>query len=112
LPGTRCVVFTSIPEEEALYASILAGAAGYLPKTTPRQEFVEALRRVGRGESLVERRDVEAFRRRRAAALSEDVLLRELTGQERRILEMMTEGETNREIALRLGVAEKTVRNY
>jgi two-component system, NarL family, response regulator DevR len=111
-PATRCVVFTSFPEEEALYASILAGAAGYIPKTTPRREFIDAVRRVGQGESLVERRDVEAFHRRRADALGDDVLLRELTGQERRILEMMTEGETNREIALRLGVAEKTIRNY
>lgn len=111
-PDTRCVVFTSFPEQEALYASVLAGAAGYIPKSTPRQEFVDAIRRVGRGESLIDPRHVESFRRRRVAALGEDVLLRELTGQERRIVDMMTEGETNREIALRLGVAEKTVRNY
>lgn len=112
VPDTRCVVFTSFPEDEAIYAAILAGAAGFLPKVTPGAKVVEALERVARGESLLQPHDVEAFRRRRADMLGEDVLLRKLTGQERRILDMMTEGSTNREIAVRLNVTEKTIRNY
>lgn len=112
LPSTNCVVFTSFPEDEALYSAILAGAVGFLPKSTRHAQVLEALRRVARGESLLRPRDVEAFRRRRADMLGDDLLLRKLTAQERRILEMMTEGATNREIAGRLNVAEKTMRNY
>ena len=112
LPATSCVVFTSFPEDEALYAAMLAGAVGFLAKSAPRTQVREALQRVARGESLLRPQDVEAFRRRRADMLGDDVLLRKLTAQERRILEMMTEGATNREIAVRLNVAEKTIRNY
>lgn len=112
LPATRCVVFTSFPEDEAVYSAILAGAAGFLAKSTPGPEVLDALRRVAAGESLLGPHDVEAFRRRRADMLGDDVLLRKLTGQERRILEMMTEGSTNREIAAQLNVTEKTIRNY
>ncbi len=112
LPLTKCLVFTSFPEDEALYAAILAGAVGFLPKSTPRAQVWDALRRIAQGEALLRPQDVEAFRRRRTDMLGEDVLLRKLTGQERRILEMMTEGSTNNEIALRLNVAEKTIRNY
>lgn len=112
VPTTRCVVFTSFPEDEAIYAAILAGAAGFLPKATPGPQVVDALERVARGEDLLRPHDVEAFRRRRADMLGTDVLLRKLTGQERRILDMMTEGSTNREIAGRLNVTEKTIRNY
>ena len=112
LPETRCVIFTSFPEDEALYSAILAGAAGFLAKSAPRHEVVEALTRVARGESLLDPRDVETFRRRRVNTLVDDVLLSTLTGRERRILEMMAEGATNREIAVRLNVAEKTIRNY
>lgn len=112
LDGTRCLVFTSFPEDEAMYAAILAGAVGFLPKSTRRAEIWDALCRVAQGETLVNPDAVEAFRRRRADMLGEDVLLRKLTGQERRILEMITEGSTNREIAVRLNVGEKTIRNY
>lgn len=112
LPSTRCVVFTSFAEDDALYSAVVAGAAAFLPKSAPRGQVVDALRRLAAGESLLGREDVEAFRRRREDLLGEDLLLRELTGQERRILEMMTEGATNREIACRLNVGEKTIRNY
>lgn len=112
LPEVRCVIFTSFPEDDALYSAILAGAVGFLAKSTPRAETLAALRGIGRGESLLRPDDVETFRRRRTDLLGDDVLLRKLTGQERRILDMMTEGATNREIAVRLHVAEKTIRNY
>lgn len=112
VPETRCVVFTSFPEDEAVYASILAGAVGFLAKSAPGHQIRDVLRRVAAGESLLGPQDVEAFRRRRADMLGDDVLLRKLTAQERRILEMMTEGATNAEIAARLSVAEKTIRNY
>ncbi len=112
LPEVRCLVLTSFPEDEALYSAILAGAVGFLPKSMPRAELLENLRQVARGQSLLRPDDLERFRRRRADLLGEDVLLRKLTAQERRILDMMTEGATNREIAIRLNVAEKTIRNY
>ena len=112
LPDARCVVFTSFPEDEAIYSAILAGAVGFLAKSMPGPQVLRDLRRVAGGESLIGPHDVEAFRRRRADLLGDDVLLRKLTGQERRILELMTEGATNREIAVRLHVTEKTIRNY
>lgn len=112
LPATRCVVFTSFPEDEAVYSAILAGAVGFLAKSTPGAQVLRDLRRVADGEALLGPHDVEAFRRRRADMLGDDVLLSKLTGQERRILDMMTEGATNREIAVRLHVTEKTIRNY
>ena len=112
LPALRCVVFTSFPEDEAVYSAILAGAAGFLAKSTPGPRVLHALRCVAAGQSLLGPHDVEVFRRRRADLLGDDVLLRKLTGQERRILELVTEGATNREIAVRLHVTEKTIRNY
>lgn len=112
LPSTNCVVFTSFPEDEAMYAAMLAGAVGFLSKSTRHAEVLEALRRVARGESLLKPQDVEAFRRRQVDMLGDDLLLRKLTGQEGRILDMMTQGATNREIAVRLNIGEKTIRNY
>jgi two-component system response regulator DevR len=111
-PATRCIVFTSYPDDRAMFAAIVAGASGYLVKDAPLTEFISALRAVARGETLIGPEVLDDLRRRRAAAVMEDELLRTLTGQERRILDMITEGLTNREIAVRLRVGEKTIRNY
>jgi two-component system response regulator DevR len=111
-PRTQCVVFTSYPDDRALFGAIVAGAAGYIVKDAPREEVLAALRSVSRGEALIGPDLLDDLRRRRSAAVVEDELLRTLTAQERRILDMITEGSTNREIAARLRVGEKTIRNY
>ena len=109
---TRCLIFTSFPDDQALCGADVAGASGFLLKDASCHEVVSAVRAVASGRSLLGPAVLEELRRRRSRAVMEDELLRTLTGQERRILDMITEGLTNREIAVRLRVGEKTVRNY
>jgi two-component system, NarL family, response regulator DevR len=110
-PEIECVILTSFADDEAVYAAILAGAAGYLLKQVRGTDIVDAVRRVGRGESLLDptvtRRVLDRLRRRE----SSDELA-DLTSQERRILELIGEGLTNRQIGERIHLAEKTVKNY
>ena len=109
-PHIRCLILTSFADDEALYGAIMAGAAGYVLKDVRSAGLVDGIRRVARGESLL---DPAATRRvvERLGATPPDEL-DGLTGQERKILALVTEGLTNREIAERLFLAEKTVKNY
>lgn len=111
-PQVQCLVLTSVADDESLYRALIAGAAGYLVKSAPCDELVMAVRRVAAGESLIGPEMVEDLRRRRFEVSGRDGLLGQLTGQELRILEMITHGNTNREIGAHLRVSEKTVRNY
>jgi two-component system, NarL family, response regulator DevR len=110
-PEIECVILTSFADDEAVYAAILAGAAGYILKQVKGTDIVDAVRRVGRGESLLDpavtRRVLERLRNR-----DENDALADLTNQERRILELIGEGLTNRQIGERIHLAEKTVKNY
>jgi DNA-binding NarL/FixJ family response regulator len=110
-PEIECVILTSFADDEAVYAAILAGAAGYLLKQVRGSDIVDAVRRAARGESLLDpavtRRVLDRMRRR-----EESDELAELTNQERRILELIGEGLTNRQIGERIHLAEKTVKNY
>ena len=109
-PEVQCLMLTSFADDEALFSAIMAGAAGYVLKQVKGIELVEGVRRVGRGESLLDpsvtRRVLE---RLRAPADDE---LSSLTDQERRILDLIAEGHTNRQIAEHMYRAEKTVKNY
>lgn len=111
-PETRCIVFTSSADDEAFFQSVVAGCAGYLVKDAPLDDLVEGIRTVAEGGSLVRREVIDDLRRRATAMPPERELFGHLTGQEQRILRMVTEGMTNREIAGQLSLAEKTVRNY
>jgi two-component system, NarL family, response regulator DevR len=109
----RCVVLTSLPDSDAFFHSVVAGAYGYLVKDVSADGLQEAVRRVAAGESLIAAETIEELRQRATQlSSSADDLLRDLTGQEQRILWMITDGLTNREIAVALDLAEKTVRNY
>ena len=108
----RCVIFTSFADDEAFFQSVVAGASGYLMKDVGEAELVAGLKAVAGGASLIRPEVIDDLRRRATALPREDRLLESLTGQEQRILRMVTEGMTNREIAFELGLAEKTVRNY
>jgi len=109
-PGVRCLMFTSYADEDAMVNAIMAGASGYLLKHTTADELVEAIRSVADGHSLL---DPEATR-----ALMERVTHPpakpdpELSPQQERVLELIVDGLSNREIAARLGLAEKTIKNY
>jgi DNA-binding NarL/FixJ family response regulator len=102
---------TSYADEEALSSSILAGASGYVLKQVRGIDLVGAIREVAEGRTLLDA-DLAARALTRMRDRPAEPRFEELTGQERRILDLVGEGLTNREIAGRMGLAEKTVKNY
>ena len=113
-PETKIVVLTSYAEDEVLLDAIAAGAEGYVLKQVGSDDLVRALRRVGSGERLLDPRltnqvfaKLRQMRQRERAAAFAD-----LSEQELRVLALVTEGKTNREIGKALHLSEKTVRNY
>src|SRR5512132_428730 len=113
-PKTAVVMLTSFADDEALFASIMAGAAGYVLKQVKGGELVRAIRTVGKGESLLDPAVTSAVldRLRRGKHLLRDEKLARLSPQEERILSAVADGKTNREIGEELNLAEKTVKNY
>ena len=113
-PETRVVMLTSYPDEEAVLSAIIAGASGYLLKQVRGRDLVTALDAVARGESLLDSAVTEKVleRVRRAASGSATDELAELTFQERKILMLVAEGKTNKEIAAEIFLSDKTVKNY
>jgi len=113
-PQTRVLMLTSFADDEALFASIMAGADGYVLKQIKGGDLMRAIRTVGRGESLLDPAITAAVldRLRKGKQLMRDEKLARLTAQEERILGMIADGQTNREIGAQLRLAEKTVKNY
>lgn len=113
-PGTRVVMLTSYPDEEAVFSAIVAGASGYLLKQVRARDLVAALEAVGRGESLLDPAVTEQVleRVRRLATNSVPDEYAQLTSQERKILLLVAEGKTNKEIAAEIYLSDKTVKNY
>jgi DNA-binding NarL/FixJ family response regulator len=111
-PEIACLILTSYSDDEALFSAIMAGAAGYVLKQIRGVELVGAIRRVGAGGSLLDPALTERVMQRLRAKPEEDEGLTDLTGQERRILELIAQGYTNRQIADTIFLAEKTVKNY
>jgi two-component system response regulator DevR len=114
LPATRVVILTSYPDEEAVFSAIVAGASGYLLKQVRARDLVSAIESVGRGESLLDPAVTEKVleRVRRIASGDEHDELAQLTQQERKILALVAEGKTNKEIADEVFLSDKTVKNY
>jgi len=114
MPETRVVMLTSYPDEDAVLSAIIAGASGYLLKQTRARDLVAALEAVGRGESLLDPavtgRVLE--RVRRIATADQPDELAQLTAQEQKILLLVAEGKTNKEIAGEVFLSDKTVKNY
>jgi len=106
------LILTSYEDDEALFAAIMAGAAGYVLKQIRGTDLVDAVRRVAGGQSLLDPAVTARVLERIRHGVEEPRELRSLTEQERRILEYIAEGMTNREIAGRMFLAEKTVKNY
>ena len=111
-PEIACVMLTSYADDEALIASIMAGAAGYVLKQVGSLDLIETIRRVGAGESLLDPSLTERVLDRLRDGPKVDPRLASLTPQERRILDLIAEGSTNRQIADTMYLAEKTVKNY
>ncbi len=114
LPEVRVVMLTSYPDEEAVLSAIIAGASGYLLKQIRARDLVSALEAVGRGESLLDPAVTEKVleRVRRIATTPYQDELAQLTQQEQRILLLVAEGKTNKEIAAEVYLSDKTVKNY
>jgi len=110
-PDLACLMLTSFADDEALFGAIMAGAAGYVLKQIRGADLVGAVRTVAAGQSLLDPRATAAVMERLRRPKVDDPLA-SLTGQEHRILELIGEGLTNREIGLRMFLAEKTVKNY
>jgi two-component system, NarL family, response regulator DevR len=113
-PETQVLMLTSFADDEALFASIMAGAAGYVLKQIRSGELVSAIRAVGKGQSLLDPAVTQSVldRLRKGKHLLRDERLARLSAQEERILTLVAEGRTNREIGDQLKLAEKTVKNY
>jgi len=114
LPNTQVLMLTTYADDEALFASIMAGAAGYVLKQIKGADLVRAVQTVGSGQSLLDPAVTKGVldRLRKGKHLLRDERLARLSAQEERILEMIADGKTNREIGDKLHLAEKTVKNY
>ena len=114
LPKTQVLMLTTFADDEALFASIMAGAAGYVLKQIKGGDLVRAIRSVGRGENLLDPAVTKGVldRLRRGKHMLKDERLARLSAQEERILTAIAGGKTNRQIGDELHLAEKTVKNY
>jgi DNA-binding NarL/FixJ family response regulator len=111
-PETACIMLTSLADDEAVYTAILAGASGYLLKQVKGNEILDGVRRVATGESLLDPKVTTRVLERLRKGPEEDEQLASLTEQERKLLDLVAEGLTNRQIGERMFLAEKTVKNY
>ncbi|HLI43090.1 MAG TPA: response regulator transcription factor, partial [Acidimicrobiales bacterium] len=102
MPELRCLMLTSFADDEALFAAIMGGASGYVLKQIRGTDLVTAVQRVGRGESLIDPTLTDRVLERLRSGPKQDERLARLSEQERRILDLLAEGLTNRQIAERL----------
>lgn len=112
LPELNCLMFTSFTDEQAMLDAILAGAGGYVIKDIKSMDLISAIRAVGEGRPLLDNRAAAALMNRLRASVEKPGPLAGLSERERTLLELIGEGLTNRQIAERMFLAEKTVKNY
>jgi two-component system response regulator DevR len=112
LPQTYCLILTSYDDEEAVLASVLAGASGYVLKEVRTAGLVDAIRQIAQGRSLIDPAVVTQLMERIKAGSPADRRLAVLTEREREVLDLIADGLTNRQIGERLFLTEKTIKNY
>jgi two-component system response regulator DevR len=116
LPDVACLMFTAYQDDQALLGAVMAGAAGYVLKGTPVREVVDAVRVVAGGKSILDagaaQRIIAQLRGGTPGSSQSDDRVASLTSQEKRVLDLIGEGLTNRQIAERMSLAEKTAKNY
>lgn len=112
LPDLKCLMLTALTADEAMLDSILAGASGYVVKDIKGMALAEAIKKVGAGQSLLDNRAAAALMAKLREAAHHRDPLSTLTDQERELLDLLGEGLTNKQIADRMFLAEKTVKNY
>ena len=111
-PDIHCLILTSYDDDEALFAAVMAGAAGYLLKEIRGSSLVDAIRQVAAGRSLMDPKVTGRLLARLRDGEPEDRRIQALTGRDREILALITDGLTNRQIGEHLHLAEKTIKNY
>ena len=111
-PSIKALILTSYDDDEALFAAIMAGAAGYILKQVRGNDFVDTVRRVAAGQSMLDPAMTAQVLERVRNGPPKNKELEALTAQEQKILELIGEGMTNRQIAEQMYLAEKTVKNY
>jgi DNA-binding NarL/FixJ family response regulator len=112
-PEVRCLMLTAYSDEDALYAAVIAGAAGYVLKDIRGTGLVDSIRKVAHGRTLLDHNLVaQVSHRMRGETREEDPRLKSLSARERQILALIANGLTNRQIGDQLSLAEKTVKNY
>lgn len=112
LPGLRCLMLTSFTSDEAMLDAILAGASGYVIKDIKGMDLTHAIKEVAAGHSLLDNRAAAVLMAKLREAADHSDPLNGLTDQEKVLLELVGEGLTNRQIAQRMFLAERTVKNY
>ncbi|CAM3300067.1 response regulator transcription factor [Mycobacterium frederiksbergense] len=112
MPDLRCLMLTSFTSEEAMLDAILAGASGYVVKDIKGMELARAIKDVGAGRSLLDNRAAAALMAKLRESAEHSDPLSGLTAQERTLLGLIGEGLTNKQIAARMFLAEKTIKNY
>ena len=112
LPSLGCLMLTSFDDDEALFEAIVAGASGYMLKQVRESDIVSAVRKIGAGQSLIDPVMARRVMDRLRNGVAEDERLAGLSVQEHRILNLLADGMTNRQIAAEMFLAEKTVKNY
>jgi two-component system, NarL family, response regulator DevR len=111
-PSTYCLILTSYDDQDAVLASVLAGASGYVLKEVRTSGLVDAIKQVAMGRSLIDPAIIAKVMARVREGSPNDIRLASLTQREREVLDLISEGMTNRQIGERLFLAEKTVKNY
>ena len=112
MPHVNVLMLTSYADDEALLSAVLAGAHGYVLKDIRSNDLIQMIRDVATGKSLLDAKAVDAVRARLRKGSSVYAMLDDLTDQERRVLEFIGEGMSNRQIAEHMFLAEKTIKNY
>lgn len=112
VPELKCLMLTSFTDEQAMMDAILAGAAGYVIKDIKGLDLVSAIRTVGSGRSLLDNKAAAVLMEGLRASVEKPGALADLTDQERAVLDLIGEGLTNRQIAGRMFLSEKTIKNY
>lgn len=112
MPEVHCLMLTSYADDEALFDAIMAGASGYVLKEIRGNDLVEAIRQVAAGKSLLDPMATQRVLERLRNGERHDSRLDALSDQEKRILDLIGEGMTNRQIGESMHLAEKTVKNY
>jgi two-component system response regulator DevR len=112
MPEVRCLILTSYDDNDAIFAAVMAGAAGYLLKEIRGTSLLDAIRQVASGKSLLDPSVTERLLTRLRDGVPTDPRMASLSEREREILALIADGLTNRQIGERLFLAEKTVKNY